>query len=567
MDQSAGPVVDTPALTPPDMELITFEVLRNAFTTVTEEMAVTLRRTAYSTNIKTRGDFSTAIIDRQFRVIAQSGMPGHLVSIATVVPSSVREFGVERMNPGDMFLVNDPYRGSNHLNDLTVFAPIHRDGAIIGFVANMAHHVDVGGATPASLGVSTEIYQEGLIISPIRIVAAGQLVNDVVNLVLANFRPKREVMGDLRAQMSSNVVAIRRVEALSQRHSYGTLIKFFDELIAYTDRWVDKEIRKLPQGTFTAESYRDDDGISDERIKLCAAITFKDGRAILDITGSSPEVAGPLNATRTMAQVAIMHLIRCLGDPRIPNNSGFLERTSVAGPDGTVLTARPPRAVVGAFETTFQLFSTLLKAMHPVMPEHIPACSKSIVMCLGFAGDDPRTDEYYCYMETVAGGDGARPTRDGFDAVQSEMQDTENAPVEEVELGYPVLIRRYELIPDSGGTGCYRGGLGIRRDFEFPHGARSFSLLSDGRKFAPWGLSGGAPGRAAHYALIVDGSVRELPSKVTFPVPKGGIVRIETPGGGGFGDVALRDPQAAANDIRAGKVSSATVLQAPGVTL
>ena len=553
-DQAAGAQSDAVL---PDMDLITFEVLRNALSTVTEEMAVTLRRTAYSTNIKTRGDFSTCIIDGDMRVIAQSGMPGHLVSIATAVPQSIKEIGLETMGPGDMFVVNDPYRGSNHLNDLTVFAPIYADGALIAIVANMAHHVDVGGATPASLGVSTEIYQEGLIISPTRIVKGGEIVTDVIRLILSNFRPKREVYGDLRAQMSSNTVAMQRIAELIAQYTAPTLRKFFDEVIAYTDRWVESEIRRLPEGTFRAESYRDDDGVTDTPVKLVAAITFKDGRAILDITGSSPQVAGPLNATRTMAQVTIMHLIRCIGDPRIPNNSGFLQRTSVVGPPGTVLTAQAPAAVVGAFETTFQLFSTLLKAMHPVMPDRIPACSKSLVMCLGFAGTDPRSGEYYCYMETVAGGDGARPSHDGYDAVQSELQDTENAPIEEVELGYPVVIRRYELIRDSGGRGRFRGGLGIRRDFEFPYGEASFSLLADGRKFAPWGLMGGEPGRTARFQYIEGSEVRELPSKITFRVPKGGMVRVETPGGGGFGDPALRDPGAIAADVVDGKVSAA----------
>lgn len=552
--EARAPEADTD-IVPPAMDPITFEVLRNAFTTVTEEMAVTLRRTAYSTNIKTRGDFSTAVIDRDMRVIAQSGMPGHLVSISMVVPTSVRELGLERMRPGDMFVVNDPYRGSNHLNDLTVFAPVHAEGELVGFVANMAHHVDVGGATPASLGVSTEIYQEGLILSPIRIVADGEIVPEVMQLLISNFRPKREVSGDIRAQMSANAIAVQRIGDLIGRHGSDTVLGFFDELIAYTDRWAEQAIRKLPQGTFRAESFRDDDGISDNPVKLAVAVTFADGRATLDISGSSPQVAGPTNATRTMTQVAIMHLVRCLGDPRIPNNSGLLERTSVVGPDGTVVTAKSPAAVVGAFEITFHVFSTLLKAMQKAMPDRIPACSKSLVMCLGFAGENPRFDEYYCYMETVAGGDGARPIYDGYDAVQSEMQDTENAPIEEMELGYPVLIRRYELITDSGGAGRHRGGLGVRRDFWFPHAETSFSILSDGRKFPPWGVEGGEAGRPARYILDPDGEARELPSKITFRVPKGGVVRIETPGGGGFGDVAERDPAAIVRDVADRKIS------------
>ena len=540
---------------PPDLDPITFEVLRNAYMTLTDEMAVTLRRTAYSTNVKTRGDFSCSVLDNRLRVIAQAGQPGHLVSIATAVPLSIREYGIERMNPGDAFLVNDPYRGSNHLNDITCFAPVFLDGRLAGFVANMAHHVDVGGASPASLGVNTELLQEGVVIPPTRIAAGGEIVTDVMNLLLANVRPRREVLGDLRAQMSANAVAARRLGELAAEHGGGLLDHFADELIAYTDRWVERELRRLPQGTFRAEVFRDDDGITEQPIRLNLAVTIGDGRAVLDVTGSSGQVRGPMNATRMQTRRSLTHVLRCLADPRVPNNSGFLDRVTVAGPDRTVLTAEPPGAVVGAFETMYRVVSGIMLALHPVLPDRLPAAGKSLVVNLGFAGWNPRLREYYCYMETVGGGDGARPMKDGHDAVQAEMQNTENAPIEEVELNYPIMIRRYELIPDSGGVGRFRGGLGVRRDFWFPDQECQFSILSDGRKFPPWGLDGGGDGSRARYVLDPEGEALALPSKVTLRVPAGGVVSVQTPGGGGFGAVAARDAAAIRTDLADRRIS------------
>lgn len=550
----------------PDLDPITFEVLRNAYITLTDEMAVTLRRTAYSTNVKTRGDFSCSIMDRHLRVVAQSGQPGHLVSMATAVPISVRELGLETMRPGDAFLVNDPYRGSNHLNDITCFAPVFIGDELAGFVGNMAHHVDVGGASPASLGVNTELFQEGVIIPPTRIASAGTIDSNVMNLLLANVRPRREVLGDLRAQLSANAVAARRLGELAKEHSLGLLEHFADELIAYTARWVDSEIRALPQGTFRAEVFRDDDGVTDDPIRLNLAVIIANGTATLDITGSSGQVAGPMNATRMQTRRSLTHILRCLADPRVPNNSGFLDRVQVAGPDRTVLTAEPPGAVVGAFETMYRVVSGIMLALHPVLPDRLPAAGKSLVVNLGFAGWNPKLAEYYCYMETVGGGDGARPHKDGHDGVQAEMQNTENAPIEELELNYPVMIRRYELIPDSGGAGRFRGGLGMRRDFWFPDQECSFSILSDGRKFPPWGLDGGQAGACARYVFDPEGEARELPSKITLKVPRGGIVSVQTPGGGGFGPVAARDPMVVAADLTDRRISNDAAMRIYGVT-
>ena len=550
----------------PEMDPVTFEVIRNALVNMTEEMAVTVRRAAFSTNIKTRADFSCAFFDTRLRCIAQSfAQPAHLTAMATIAPASIREIGPENMRPGDSFLVNDPHRGSSHLNDIAVISPVDVDGQRLGYVANMAHHVDVGGSAPASLGVNKELFQEGIIMPPTRVASEGKIDSNVLNLILANIRSARETNGDLRAQMSANVVGTRRMAALVERYSAETLEALYDELIAYTERWTDREFRSLPEGTWEAEGFRDDDGFTDEPVRLKAKVTIGDGHVHLDVTGSSEQRQSPINCTRSMAKCAVTYVARCLVDDRIPVNEGFLKRIHLDGPDGLVCTSVRPAAVVGGWELVSRLTEVVFKSLHPALPERIPAAGKGLIVNIGFGGHDPKRDEYYCYMETIAGGNGARPGSDGPDAVQTNVQNTENAPIEEVELNYPIRVKLYELIQDSAGAGEFRGGVGVRRDFEFPYADCTWTVLSDGRKFAPWGLAGGLDGQPARFTLDPEGEHRDLPSKYTLVVPKGGCVRVETPGGGGFGDPRERDVEAVAEDVRDGKVSEAEARKNHGV--
>ena len=538
------------------LDPVTFEVIRNALVNMTEEMAITVRRAAYSTNIKTRADFSCAFFDTQLRSVAQSfAQPAHLVSMYTIVPLTVREIGAAEMKAGDTYLVNDPHRGSSHLNDIAVISPVDVDGNRVGYVANMAHHVDVGGSAPASLGVSRELIQEGIILPPTRVASEGTIDPNVLNLILANIRGPRETSGDLRAQMSANVVGARRITSLLDQYSRETLETFYDELIAYTDRWTEREIRKLPEGVYEAEGFRDDDGITDEPVRLKAKVTIADGHVRLDVTGSARQRQAPLNCTRSMTLSTVAFATRCLVDNRIPVNDGFLDHVHVDGPDGLICTAMPPAGVVGGWELCMLLTDLIFKALHAPLPTLIPAASKGLVVNLGFGGHHLRRDEYYVYMETIAGGYGARPIKDGQDASQTHIQNTENAPIEEVELNYPIVISRYELIQDSCGAGRFRGGAGVRRDFNFPYAGATCTILSDGKKFPPWGLSGGLEGRPAHFIFDPHGENRDLPSKHTFDMPKGGTLRIETPGGGGFGDPKTRDREAVVRDIRDGKVT------------
>lgn len=550
----------------PDMDLVSFEVMHNALLNMTEEMALTIRRAAFSTNIKTRADFSCAFYDDQLRCIAQSfSQPSHLVAMATIAPATIREVGADNFRAGDAYLVNDPFRGAAHLNDILVITPVDVDGRRIGYLASMAHHIDVGGSSPASLGVSNELVQEGVIIPPTRVVQNDRIDAQVLGLILANVRAPRETGGDLRAQISAGIVGRRRIEQIVALHSATTVRHFCNELIAYTERWTDREIRRLPAGPHVASGFRDDDGFSPDPVLLQLAITVVDGHVHMDVTGSSRQVRGPLNCNRAIAKCAIAYGIKCLIDRRIPVNDGFLRRIHVDGPDGLVCTAARPAAVAGGFELVMLLTDLVFKAFHPALPTVVPAGGKGLIVNIGFGGHDPKRNEYYCYMETIGGGNGARPYADGPDAVQTNIQNTENAPIEEIEINYPLRIRRYELIEDSGGPGTYRGGCGIRREFEFPFSDCSWTVLSDGTKFPPWGLMGGGSGRPARFIFDPHGEGRELRSKSTVQVRMGQTVQVETPGGGGFGPVGNRNRDLVTNDRRDGKISSGAAASVYGL--
>ena len=539
------------------IDSVTFEVLRNAFTNICEEMALTIRRATYSTNIKTRADFSCAFYDTNLRCVAQSfSQPSHLVTMAMVVPSAVRQFGVDKLAEGDAIIVNDPHLGASHLNDIIIISSVFVEGVRIGFVSNMAHHVDVGGSSPASLGCNREQFQEGIVIPPTRIASGGILDENVLNLFLANIRAPRETFGDLRAQLSANFVGVTRTADLTSRYRPQVITRFVDQVMAYTERWTEAEIRKLPEGVFEAEGFCDDDGFTDEPLRVNMKVEIKDGRITLDPTGTVEQRRSPINCTRPMTKCCLAYVTRCLVDDRIPVNDGFLGCIDVIGPDGLVCTAMRPAAVVGGWEMGQRIVEVIFKALHPALPERIPAAGKGLIVNIGFGGHSTITNEYFCYMETIAGGNGARPGKDGPDAVQTNLHNTENAPIEEVELNYPIRITRYELIQDSAGAGTWRGGHGVRRDFAFPYGECQFTVMSDGRKFPPWGYEGGGDARPAHYVLDPDGEARELSSKVTVDVPQNGVVSVQTPGGGGFGDPDGREADRIAWDIKNEKLSS-----------
>ena len=535
---------------------VRFEVVRNALVFAAEEMAVTVRRSAYSTNIKTRADFSCGLFDRQLRTVAQSfAQPNHLGSLAKLVPWAIREYGVDRLGPGDGILVNDPFHGGGHLNDVTLITPVNHHGELIGFVANSAHHVDVGGGAPASLGAFQEVYQEGIQIPPIKLVHGGAIDTDIFSLVLSQVRAKRETAGDIRAQIAANNTGTRRLGELLDRLGHEQVLAYIDELITYTERRARAEIAELPKGVCEAIGDLDDDGFSDQPVRLQARVEIRDDGVHFDLSGSDPQRRAPVNSTYAQSFAACAYALICVIDPDIPVNDGLYRVLTIHAPEGTVVNASHPAPVVGGWEVSNRLTDVIFKALSHPLPKKVPAGTKGMICHAGFGGIDPRTGESYSFMETLSGGYGGRHGKDGPDAVQTHGQNTENAPVEETEYNYPVRILGYGLVPDSEGGGRWRGGLGVRRDYLFPDHEVSFTVLADRAKQAPWGLFGGESAKTAEYILNPDGEARRLGTKMTVRLKPGDVISYRTCGGGGYGKPLERDPALIVDDVRNGKVS------------
>lgn len=534
---------------------IKFETIRYALIAATEEMAAALRRSAYSTNIKTRADFSCALFDRDIRVIAQSfSQPAHLGSTVELVPRALRTYGLDRLGPGDAIVTNHPYIGGVHLNDVTVISPVYHNHTLAGYVASLAHHVDVGGGAPASIGAHHEVYQEGVIIPPVRILENGEIVEDIFRLILSQIRSKHETAGDFRAQLAANNTGVRRFAALLDKNGPETA-HYVTELLEYAERRSRHAISELPRGVFTAEGSLDSDGFTRDPVRLVASIEIDDEGIAFDFTGSDAQRNAPVNSTYAQTFAACAYVLKCVVGQDVPVNDGFYRLVNVVAPEGTVVNCTDPSPVVGGWETHMRLIDVMLRSLASPLPGWVPAESKGMICHAGFGGILPETHEYYCFLETLAGGYGGRMGLDGPDAVQPHTQNTENAPIEETERNYSVQITRYELVEDSEGAGEFRGGLGLRRDYKFVDHDAMFTILADRERYGPSGVFGGGPGRPAEYLLNPDSDARTLQSKVTLAVSDGDVISYRTCGGGGWGPPNRREPARVLEDVRDEKVS------------
>ncbi|MBI21219.1 MAG: 5-oxoprolinase [Chloroflexi bacterium] len=536
---------------------IRFEVIKNALIQATEEMAITLRRSAYSTNVKTRQDFSCAFFDNKLRCISQAfTQPIHLGSFVKHVPEIIIKYDPENINQGDMILSNDPYGGGVHLNDITLISPVYHSKILLGYVACLAHHVDVGGGAPASVGSFQEIFQEGVIIPRVKIVENGKIVNDIFNLLLAQIRSKHETSGDLRAQIGSNLTGSKRIVEIVQKYGLNEFFKYIDEIIEYTDRRTKKEVMKLPKGNYFAEGFIDNDGFTDKKVNLKINIKIDDNGVFFNTDGSDLQRRAPVNSTYAQTFSACAYALRTLMDRDLPVNDGFYRYVNVHAPEGTVTNCKHPSPVVGGWETHVRLNDLIYLALSRSFPDIVCAGTKSMQCHSGFGGINFQTGEYYCFLETLAGGYGARYNSDGPDAVQAHGQNTENAPIEETEINYPVQITRYELVPNSEGPGKFRGGLGLRRDYMFT-GETTFTILADRDKEGPHGLFGGEKGSLSIYTLQrYNQKTRiNLSSKITLQLEFGDTISYMTSGGGGYGNPFKRNPQKVLEDYLQGKIS------------
>jgi N-methylhydantoinase B len=516
----------------------TLEIYRALFTSVAEEMGVALRRTAFSPNIKERRDYSCAVFDAAGRVIAQGDhMPVHLGSMPMAVAAALHEI---KFAPGDVVAVNDPFAGGTHLPDVTLVMPVVGKASRIGsrilfYVANRAHHADIGGATPGSMGLATDIYGEGIRIPPIRLVRKGELDSDTMRLLLANVRGNVERRGDFDAQIGSLKTGAARLLEIIERRGEKEATVYAAQLIDYSARLMRHTIAAIPDGVYEAEDFLDDDGIDDRPVRIAVRITIRGERAVVDFNGSAPQVTGAINAVEAITVSAVSYVFRCLVGGEVPASAGLMEPIEVLAPAGTVVNANPPASVAGGnVETSQRIVDVLLKALAQALPERIPAASQGTMNNLTIGGVDTRTGQEFSYYETVAGGMGARPSLDGMSGVHTHMTNSLNTPAEALEYAYPLRVCEYRLRSSSGGEGKQRGGDGVVREIETLVPAR-MSLLADRRKRGPFGLNQGADGKPGTNVTIRGNLLQKIAAKSSHQLQAGDRIRVETPGGGGWG--------------------------------
>ena len=513
----------------------TLEIYRALYTSVAEEMGVALRRTAFSPNIKERRDYSCAVFDAKGRVIAQGDhMPVHLGSMPMAVAAALAEIEIA---PGDVVALNDPFAGGTHLPDVTLVMPecsVETDDCF--YVANRAHHADIGGATPGSMGLATDIYGEGIRIPPIRLVRNGVLDRDTMRLLLANVRGNVERRGDFDAQIGSLKTGAVRLLEIVERRGESEATEYASQLINYSARLMRHTIAAIPDGSYEAEDALDDDGVEDQAVPIKVRVTIKGERALVDFTGSAPQVVGAINAVEAITVSAVSYVFRCLVGGEVPASAGLMEPIEVIAPRGTVVNADPPASVAGGnVETSQRIVDVLFKALAKALPDRIPAASQGTMNNLTIGGIDSRTGAEFSYYETVAGGMGARPALDGMSGVHTHMTNSLNTPAEALEYAYPLRVREYRLRKGSGGEGKQRGGDGVVREIETLVASR-MSLLADRRKRGPYGLQGGSDGKPGKNKI----NQRDISAKGSHELKAGDRIRIETPGGGGWGDTIRR---------------------------
>ncbi len=519
---------------------VLMQVFKNRFAAIAEEMGVTLNRTAFSPNIKERRDFSCAIFDRAGDMIAQAAhIPVHLGSMPLSVKAAIDNCS---MQDGDMVMLNNPFQGGTHLPDITLISGVYWEGDLLGYVASRAHHSDVGGMSPGSMPLAREIYQEGLIIPPVKLVRGGEIHEAVWDLILANVRTPDERAGDLRAQLAANRRGAARLTELVNHHGRERVSHYMERLLVYAERMTRRLLESLPDGSYHFADALDDNGLDDEPVPITVRVTIAGDTATVDFSGSAPQQPGSVNAVQAVTISAVQYVFRCLIGLDVPNNSGCLAPIQVIAPEGTVVNAsRPAPVAAGNVETSQRIVDVLLGALAQACPERVPAASQGTMNNLTVGGWDRERGLPFAYYETVGGGMGARPSAHGPSAVHSHMTNTLNTPVEALEYSYPLRVQCYQVRPGSGGAGRFRGGDGIRRDIEVLCDAEA-SLISERRRRAPYGLAGGEPGKRGKNILIRKGIEQSLPGKGTISLQAGDVLSIRTPGGGGYGKADLVQP-------------------------
>src|SRR6202165_16375 len=538
----------------------TFEIVKNSLYKTAEEMRVVLAKTAYSPLLKSAGDYSCGVFDARGGMVGQGAdLPIHLGSMPDAVRAVVSAFGADG-HDGDVFIHNDPYFGGSHLPDVNVVRPAFHRGALLVYPCLRAHWPDVGSATPGSYGAVTQIFGEGLRMPPLRLISRGALNADLERLILANVRTPDERKGDLGAQLAATLRATERLTALARRYGGAELIGYMGKVMDYSEQLMRATLLDLPDGEGAFEDFCDGDGIADDafgndapfRIRL--SVKKRGDRLIVDFSGTDAQVKGPMNAPLSVTASGVFCGLKTALDPNnlIPPNSGCWRNIEIRARKGSVVNAEFPAPVVYAnHEISHRVADMVMGALAHFMPEQVMACSQGTSAILTLGGVDPRTGRQYVSYETVKGGYGARPNKDGINVIASGISNTMNTPVEVLEMAFPVRMERYEINPDSGGAGRYRGGCGVIRVWRMLEGAdATCALCMERMPSPPFGLLGGKAGAAAVVTLTTpDGATRHLPSKGAFAAPSGSVIDLITPGSGGFGAAVERDRAAVGRDL------------------
>ncbi len=544
---------------------ITAEVIRNKLEGIANEMELTLLKSSFSPIVKEGLDTSASLFTVSGETLAQAcAIPVHLATLIPTIESMVRKYPLDSMREGDAYILNDPYCGGTHLPDIAIMTPIFHRGRIIALSATMTHHGDVGGTSPGSLPPnSTEIFQEGLRIPPLKFREAGEYNETMVAILRQNSRLPDTLLGDLNAQLAACNVGARRLQALADSYGGELLTAVFEELLDRSEIMTREALRKIPAGTYRYVDVMDNDGIElDTPLRIEVAVTIRDGTIAFDLTGTSPQVQGPMNCVPSGSQAAAYYAVRVLTDPMIPTNGGCFRPVSLTLPKGSLVNPVEPAPVNARTSTIKRVATSMVSALAEVLPDRVAAPAAGTLLIVAFGGFRANGERYIC-GELIAGGSGAAAGHDGVDVVDTDASNCMNLPAEALEMEAPIRLHRVALRKDSGGAGEFRGGLGVVREYEILADGVTFTHRGERHFSAAQGLAGGQPGASAHSVILrADGREEVIPSKALTVLNKGDRVIVQTPGGGGYGDPARR--QRVVDDVADGKVSAAAAREQYG---
>ena len=547
-----------------NIDIISLEITWNNLKSIADESYITLMKSAFSTNIKERHDHSTAITNSKGKLIAQAenALPAHLASMGGLIQHVIDEYG-KNIFEGDIFIANDPHvAGGTHLPDINMAMPIFSKNQLMGFVANIVHHADVGGAAVGSMsGGLNEIYKEGLRIPLVRLYNKGKIVNDVFRLLLLNMRLSDERKGDLNAQISACRLGVKRVKELISKHDEVYLNNTFEEILKRSKIRMQAAISKIPDGDYSFTDYMDDDGLNTKNIKISVTIKKKGKKILFDFSDTDEQVEGNFNLTFNATQSSVCYSLKALLDPDLPNNSGIFDAIEIKIPKGSLLNCLSPASVALRLNTCQRVVDVVLGAFIDILPKQITGAANGANTSAVFAGINPNNGQRYVYLETLGGGMGGRYSKDGKDGVQVHLTNTSNLPVEAIEMEYPLRVEEYSFVENSGGAGKYRGGLGIRRIIRPIAHKCEFSGVGERFKHSPWGVFGGKPGKPGKFFIKhKNGKITKLSSKSSsiYTTEKDAII-METPGAGGYGDPKKRSKENLLKDKISGKFSNSFI--------